>query len=504
MPNKTFSGARFAGRPLLMHAPRMGELLDLSAPSGPGLLSRIADHIPLIGSSNAAAGANKVQALYAPASAQVVEPSGRGLYSLADDIAVIDIVGPLLDRGYASEYAFCWGYDFIAKTARAIADDDRAKAVFIRLDSPGGMVAGVHEAFAALANLCAAGKPVHTYSPSICASAAMWLAAGTDHIAAAPTANLGSIGVVWVHYDESAWLNKMGIEITPIQFGDKKTDAAWWKALSEQAKSDAQAEIDTVGEMFIAAVSAGRGLDAQAVRDQQAGVFMGAAAVNAGLADSISLEDPAFAALRDQINQNSGGVPAAIPAAAALPAKASKGQSRPASDAQKESDMAGLQATLDKILGGRGKNLTSGQFNQIRAAAMEDEDTETPVGDEDEEPTAEDSTDEEGGDEDTMAEDSPDEDEEESVEARVLKRITAITGCKEAVGREKLAAKLASQPGMTFATARAILRTAPTSSSLGAQMSGQDPSISNSGGNVAHQSTTTARAAARWGKKKGA
>ena len=534
MTHPTFNGARFAGRPLLMHAPRMADLLGTTAPvDDRGAFSRFMDSISFGHEARAlkqkivqrTEEKEAVAKLYCPVGGEdVIE--GQGRYVIADEIAVMDIEGPLLDR-------CCYygaSYDRIAETLNAIADDDRAKAVFIRLDSPGGLVAGLHEAAAALDALRATGKVIHVYTPSICASAAMWLASAADQIIAAPTAVLGSIGVVWVHWDESAWLTKMGIEVTPIQFGDKKTDAAWWKELSEQAQADAQAEIDTIGEMFVSAIADGRGLDAQVIRDQQAGVFMGEAAIKAGLADTVMLEGPAFAALRDQINTSSEGVPAAVPAAASAAAKA-QSRTTPAADPcsnsaacardstqQKGSVEMSLKSTLAKILGGKAKNLSAGQLSRIRAAAEKDKkDPEAEDGTEDEDPAAMDGEEDDGEDATDSADpadpdpdvdgdgeedDDEDGDGADNVEAKVLRRVTAITGCKEAKGREKLAGKLAAQPGMTVKTAQSILRCAPKASSLAAAMDGQDPVIANQGGNPATQSSTVARATARWGKAK--
>lgn len=153
-----------------------------------------------------------------------------------------------------------------------------------------------------------------------------------------------------------------------------------------------------------------------------------------------------------------------------------------------------LKSTLASILGGKAKRLSARELDRIRAAAeKEEKDAER-----DEESTSamdgEDEDEDQDGDTDTADPADPDEDGDaekdddedgDGPEARVLRRVAAITGCKEARGREKLASKLAATPGMTVAQARALLRAAPKSSALAAQMAGQDPAIAADGGTAA-------------------
>jgi ClpP class serine protease len=62
-------------------------------------------------------------------------------------------------------------------------------------------------------------------------------------------------------------------------------------------KARFQADIDTMGELFVATVARNRGLTPDQVRATQAGTFLGAAGVDIGFADAVMAPDEAFGAL---------------------------------------------------------------------------------------------------------------------------------------------------------------------------------------------------------------
>jgi ClpP class serine protease len=65
-----------------------------------------------------------------------------------------------------------------------------------------------------------------------------------------------------------------------------------------------QADIDTLGEMFVDLVARNRGLDASDVRDTEARCFLGDAAVKAGLADAVMSAEEALVALIEEVSAN--------------------------------------------------------------------------------------------------------------------------------------------------------------------------------------------------------
>lgn len=70
-----------------------------------------------------------------------------------------------------------------------------------------------------------------------------------------------------------------------------------------------QADIDTVGELFVQSVARYRGLSTERVRATEAAVFLGRAGVDAGLADIVASPAEAFAALVKLIAPTHDGPP---------------------------------------------------------------------------------------------------------------------------------------------------------------------------------------------------
>lgn len=265
-------------------------------------------------------------------------------WSLKDGVALMNVEGPLLDRG---EY-FCGdifhGYDTILAALREASEDERVRGIFVRESTPGGVVAGGLPALAEWMRengARAGGKPIHVYADMAC-SAGYWMAASADKIIAPRVGLVGSIGAVIVHENWSKALKEVGVEITPIQFGAKKTDGAWWEALSDSAREDLQAEIDQCGRDFVADVVAGRPqLSADEVIATEARVFMGhhdaaeRSALALKLVDAHASEEAAFAELRDMV-AGSGSV--STPATGTQTAGAARG--RASASAAKEASMA--------------------------------------------------------------------------------------------------------------------------------------------------------------------
>ncbi len=274
---------------------------------------------------------------YAPAYAGPPEFEGYG-WSLCEGIACIDIEGALIDRGFLSiSGVMFWGYDTIAQVLKEAYAHPHVRGIFIRMNSPGGVVAGTLEACTADIRAMresgnANGKPIFVYA-DMAASAAYWIGAQADMIYAPPVGMVGSIGVVLVHEDYSGALEKDGVKVTSIQFGAKKTDGAWWKPLSDGAKADLQAEIDELGERFIADVMAGREfLSRGAILATEAACFMAShsdaarSGLKRNLVDKIATEEVAFRALLDHVGLVSTPTPQPEPAQASTKSRHRKGR----------------------------------------------------------------------------------------------------------------------------------------------------------------------------------
>lgn len=211
----------------------------------------------------------------------------EGAYTVGDNgVAVVSIDGPIAQRAWA-----CWmfggdGYDAIESRVRAALADERVRALVLRIDSPGGEVAGCGvcaDAIRAAAD--ASGKPVVAYADELAASAAYWLASAANQIVVPPSGIVGSVGVITARVEDTA---PPGRKVTLITSGKRKADGHPMTALTPEELAATQAKIDALADLFAGAVAKRRGKSPVHFRGLEADVFVGAGAVTAGLADQVT------------------------------------------------------------------------------------------------------------------------------------------------------------------------------------------------------------------------
>ena len=228
--------------------------------------------------------------------ARIDAPPDRG-YDVVAGVALIEIAGTLTHRlGCIRPYSGQTGYDGIRLAFLSALGDPEVRAIALDINSPGGEVAGCFD----LADTIRAArglKPIWGILNEAAYSAAYALASACDHITVPRTGGAGSVGVIVMHVDMSRALEGSGVAVTLLTYGDRKADGNEFEPLAKAARTRFQAEIDTMGELFVATVARNRGIDAAAVRAQQAATFLGSAAVTAGLADAVMAPDQALAAL---------------------------------------------------------------------------------------------------------------------------------------------------------------------------------------------------------------
>ena len=214
-------------------------------------------------------------------------------YTVVDGTAIIPIVGELVNRGsWLDALSGLTSYEGLAAALKQAANDPTVSGIVLDIDSPGGEAAGAMEA-GALVRRVADAKPVVAYVNGMAASAANAIAAGAPKIVVAPSATVGSIGVVMLHVDRSEQMAKAGLKPTLIQKGKFKTDGSSLAPLPADAQGRIETLLDVVYGLFTSSVATHRSaLTVDAVRATEAGLFIGQSAVDAGLADQVgTLED---------------------------------------------------------------------------------------------------------------------------------------------------------------------------------------------------------------------
>lgn len=221
-----------------------------------------------------------------------------------DGIAVVHVHGPIFATGDWITRLLGWpDYEGIGEVVDALREASGVRGVIFAFDSPGGDVQGMAEAAAKIEAL-AGEKPVYAVAGHNAFSAAYALAAPAEQIYVSEAGGLGSIGVVGVHVDFSGRDRDEGVEVTFLTYGERKVDGNPHEPLGGRAREHFQAEIDTLGEAFVAHVARHRGLSTEAVRGQEAGTFMGRAGLEAGLGDRVGTLEDARRDLRAQLDED--------------------------------------------------------------------------------------------------------------------------------------------------------------------------------------------------------
>lgn len=215
-----------------------------------------------------------------------------------DGTAIITIIGELINRGaWIGASSGVTSYEGIKHQISSAARDPRVSAILIDIESPGGEAVGAFEV-AAVVRKAAEVKPVIAIVNGMAASAGYAAICGATKIITIPTGLVGSIGVVMLHLDMSAFLEEEGVKPTLMFKGDNKVDGNPFEPLPDSVKASFMAELDQFYGMFVSSVAAGRpGLTEQAIRATQARIFMGEDAVRAGLADEVATFDEVIADL---------------------------------------------------------------------------------------------------------------------------------------------------------------------------------------------------------------
>ncbi len=205
-------------------------------------------------------------------------------------VALLALAGPLSPRGvrfWGREVAP--GMDRFRAALNMAASDPNVAAIVIDVDSPGGTVTGTPETAAAVA-AAAKVKPVIAVTETMAASAAYYIASQASEIVVAPSAEVGSIGVLAVHMDMSKMLEDFGVKATIIRSRPGKADANPYEPLTDEALAAIQASVNEADADFLKAVASGRKTTVANVRETfgQGRMVSAKEAVRLGMADRIA------------------------------------------------------------------------------------------------------------------------------------------------------------------------------------------------------------------------
>lgn len=230
------------------------------------------------------------------------EDTARRDYPIVDGVAVINIYGPLMKFVGSMEE----GSSTIAvrRQVRNAANDPAVSGILLRIDSPGGTVAGTEDLAADIA-AAAKRKAVHAYIEDLGASAAYWIASQASRITANSTAIVGSIGTFCVVYDMSEMAKSEGIRVHVVRAGEFKGSGIPGTEVTPEQLAEYQRLVDTLNSHFLSGVSSGRRLGIATVRELADGrIWVGKEAMSKGLIDGVGSFDQAVADLRKAVKSS--------------------------------------------------------------------------------------------------------------------------------------------------------------------------------------------------------
>lgn len=223
--------------------------------------------------------------------------SGRGIGGLlsgGDHVARLNISGVIVSD------------DARLDALENVAEDESAKALILRIDSPGGTFVGsddLHKAILAVAE----NKPVIAVIDDVAASGGYMAALAADRIYARQGSITASIGVIFQSPRVDKLMENIGVSVDVWRSGPLKALPSPMEETPPAAAAHAQAMVDALFVLFLDMAKTRRNLGPEIVATVRDGrVVIGAQALELGLIDALGGERDARAwlALENEISED--------------------------------------------------------------------------------------------------------------------------------------------------------------------------------------------------------
>ncbi len=158
-------------------------------------------------------------------------PIYQGPDLVAPGIALVEIEGSLVNKGkWIGKSSGMTSYEAIGVQVQDCKERDDIKAVAIEVDSYGGEVTGAFDVAEQIFELSQIKPTIAILTDHAC-SAGYLLASAARQLIIPQTGICGSIGVISMHVDMSAWLAKEGLKVTILKAGAHKADFNPYEAI---------------------------------------------------------------------------------------------------------------------------------------------------------------------------------------------------------------------------------------------------------------------------------
>ena len=223
-----------------------------------------------------------------PAQGNAVDEKAQS-YEIQEGLATVRIHGTMLRQVSPRQKAIaaicgvrlCSMEETAAALLQAAADP-AAHTILLDIDSPGGTVNGTPE-LAQVVRTIAKDKHVYAFTAGKCCSAAYWVASQADVIYAAPSATVGSIGVILPVVDSSALYDRCGLKMEVFSAGKYKSTGMDGTSLTAEQRDRLSQQVNATWERFKQAVTRRRTISEA---DMEGQTFYGLDARDKGLVDA--------------------------------------------------------------------------------------------------------------------------------------------------------------------------------------------------------------------------
>lgn len=301
----------------------------------------------------------------------------------------------------------------------------KPKCVVLRIDSPGGVVAGLEQTVNELRRLSKESAiDLYAYVDETAYSAAQALCCACTRVTLPRSGFCGSIGVISTMVEQTAKDAKDGYRFVILTSGDRKADGHPHAPITDEAIDAERPRVNTLAQQFFGMVKRARGIPKAQAASWQARRFLGKEAVAAKLADDV-MEWSAYIDSLNQVTQNGtdGSRPLASTGKSVQPQrmnKAEKDKALASVTALIEDAEKALASTTDaKVLASVAASLESYkktkhmiEKHETEEGADEDEEDDEEDGAADEEDAKGDETDRKGGDDEDDSDDDGDDDDD--------------------------------------------------------------------------------------------
>nr|WP_297787752.1 signal peptide peptidase SppA [uncultured Allomuricauda sp.] len=235
----------------------------------------------------------------------VQKANKRKIHKGSDKIAVIYAQGEILGGEGGKNYI---GQGLIVDALHKALDNERVKAIVLRVNSPGGS-ALVSDIIWREMQLAKEEKPLVVSFGNVAASGGYYIGVGGDKIFAEPTTITGSIGVFGTIPNVNQLAENIGVNAEQVGTNQNSVDYSFFEPMTDSFRNVMQESIEETYETFLNRVAEGRNMSIERVNEVAQGrVWSGMDAKALGLVDELGTLDDAIAAAAEMAGLEDYGI----------------------------------------------------------------------------------------------------------------------------------------------------------------------------------------------------